>query len=85
MQELREWLDDRNADQPGWLDWLGGHWISYAVTALLGAIGIMVFVGGALLALIWIERRLIGRMQIRRGRTAWARSGCSSRWPTRSS
>ena len=67
VQELREWLDDRNADQPGWLDRLGDHWISYAVTALLGAIGIMVFVGGALLALIWIERRLIGRMQIRRG------------------
>ena len=37
------------------------------MTALLGAIGIMSLVGGALLALIWIERRLIGRMQIRRG------------------
>ena len=67
VQELREWLDNRNADQPGWLEWLGDHWISYAVTALLGAIGIMILVGGALLALIWIERRLIGRMQIRRG------------------
>ena len=67
VQELREWLDDRNADQPGALDWLGEHWISYAATALLGAIGIMSVVGLALLALIWIERRLIGRMQIRRG------------------
>jgi NADH-quinone oxidoreductase subunit H len=67
VQELRGWLDDRNADQPGWLEWLGDHWISYAVTALLGAIGIMTFVGLSLLALIWTERRLIGRLQIRRG------------------
>ena len=67
VQELREWLDDRNADQPGILDFLGQHWISYAVTALLGATGILSIVGGALLALIWVERRLIGRMQIRRG------------------
>ncbi len=67
VQELREWLDDRNADQPGFLDFLGQHWISYAVTALLGATGILSVVGGALLILIWVERRLIGRMQIRRG------------------
>ena len=67
VKDLREWLDDRNAQQPGILDFLGQHWISYAVTALLGATGILSIVGGALLALIWIERRLIGRMQIRRG------------------
>ncbi len=67
VQELREWLDDRNANQPGALGWLGDHWMSYTVTALLGAFGIMNVVGGALLALIWVERRLIGRMQIRRG------------------
>ena len=68
VQELREWLDDRNADQPGWVDnWLGEHWISYAVTALLGATGILSFVGLMLLVLIWTERRLIGRIQIRRG------------------
>ncbi len=68
VQELREWLDDRTADQPGWLsDLLGDHWLSYLVSALLGAIGILTFVGLSLLALIWVERRLIGRIQIRRG------------------
>ena len=67
VEALREWLDDRNAQQPGILDFLGQHWISYAVTALLGATGILSLVGGALLILIWVERRLIGRMQIRRG------------------
>ena len=68
VDQFRGWLDDRNADQPTWLDgWLGEHWISYAVTALLGALGVLNVVGLALLALIWIERRLIGRMQIRRG------------------
>ena len=67
VEDLRGWLDDRNADQPGWLEWLGDHWISYAVTALIGAVGIMTFVGVALLALIWTERRLIGRIQVRRG------------------
>ena len=65
---LRDWLDDRTADQPGWLeDALGATWLSYTVTALLGAIGILSFVGAVLLVLIWVERRLIGRIQIRRG------------------
>ena len=67
VDELRGWLDDRNADQPDALGFLGEHWISYAVTAALGAFGILNVVGLALLALIWIERRLIGRIQIRRG------------------
>ncbi|MBX7110330.1 MAG: NADH-quinone oxidoreductase subunit NuoH [Dehalococcoidia bacterium] len=68
VQALREWLDDRTADQPGWLsDLLGDHWLSYIVTALIGAIGILSFVGVVLLVLIWVERRLIGRIQVRRG------------------
>ncbi len=68
VQQLREWLDDRTADQPGWLsDILGDHRLSYIVTALIGAIGILSFVGGVLLVLIWVERRLIGRIQVRRG------------------
>ena len=67
VENLRGWLDDRNADQPGWLGWLGDHWISYALTALIGAVGILSLVGVSLLALIWTERRLIGRIQVRRG------------------
>ncbi|MXW23154.1 MAG: NADH-quinone oxidoreductase subunit H, partial [Chloroflexi bacterium] len=68
VEELKVQLDAINDDQPSFLDDIvGQHWMSYAVGALLGAIGILSFIGGALLALIWIERRLIGRMQIRRG------------------
>jgi len=62
VQALREWLDERTADQPQWMsDALGDHWLSYIVTALIGAIGILSFVGVVLLVLIWVERRLIGR------------------------
>ena len=68
VDHLRGWLDDRTADQPEWLsDILGDTWLSYVVAALLGAIGILSFVGAVLLVLIWVERRLIGRIQIRRG------------------
>ena len=68
MQELREWLDGQTAGQPGWLeDALGARWLSYIVTALIGATAILSFVGIVLLALIWVERRLIARIQVRRG------------------
>ena len=68
VEELRVQLDTINARQPTFLDdILGQHWMSYAAGALIGAIGILSFVGGMLLVLIWVERRLIGRMQIRRG------------------
>ncbi len=45
---------------------LSGGWI-YAISGLLGAIGILSFVGAAAVINIWIERRLIARMQVRRG------------------
>ncbi|MCH7699561.1 MAG: NADH-quinone oxidoreductase subunit NuoH [Chloroflexi bacterium] len=45
---------------------LSGGWI-YAISGLLGAIGILSFVGVAAVINIWIERRLIGRIQVRRG------------------
>ena len=68
VEELRVQLDIINARQPTFLDdILGQHWMSYAAGALIGAIGILSFIGGMLLVLIWVERRLIGRMQIRRG------------------
>ena len=58
IQSLREWLDGKTADQPSWLsDILGDHWLSYIVTALIGATGILSFVGGVLLVLIWVGRR----------------------------
>lgn len=68
VAHLREWLDEQNLKQPDVLhDLLGDHWMSYTTTALIGATGILTFVGLCLLALIWIERRLIGRIQVRRG------------------
>ncbi len=45
---------------------LSGGWI-FAITGLLGAIGILSFVGVAAVIDIWIERRLIARIQVRRG------------------
>jgi NADH-quinone oxidoreductase subunit H len=41
--------------------------VSYWVTAILGAIGIVSFIGAVLLVGSWIERRLLARFQIRRG------------------
>ncbi len=68
IAHLRGWLDEQNKSQPAMLhDLLGDHWISYLTTALIGATGILSFVGGVLLVLIWVERRLIGRIQVRRG------------------
>lgn len=68
IAHLRGWLDEQNKAQPAQLhDLLGDHWISYLTTALIGAIGILSFVGSVLLVLIWVERRLIGRIQVRRG------------------
>ena len=39
----------------------------YVVAALLGSLAILSFIGGAAVINIWIERRLIGRIQVRRG------------------
>ncbi|MCH8994573.1 MAG: NADH-quinone oxidoreductase subunit NuoH [Chloroflexi bacterium] len=41
--------------------------VIYVVAALLGSVGILAFVGATTVANIWIERRLIGRIQVRRG------------------
>jgi NADH-quinone oxidoreductase subunit H len=41
--------------------------VLYPIAALLGCLGILAFVGAAAIIDIWIERRLIGRIQVRRG------------------
>ena len=41
--------------------------VLYAVAGLLGAVGILTFIGVAAVINIWIERRVIARMQVRRG------------------
>ncbi|MDE3097108.1 MAG: NADH-quinone oxidoreductase subunit H [Chloroflexota bacterium] len=49
----------RDANGPGWL--------VFVVSALLGAAGIVSFIGVAAIINIWIERRVVGRMQSRLG------------------
>ncbi len=45
----------------------GPHWAVWVVSALLGAGGIVAFIGGVAIINIWIERRVVGRMQSRLG------------------
>ena len=49
----------RDANGPEWLVWV--------VSGLLGAGGILAFIGGVAIINIWIERRVVGRMQSRLG------------------
>jgi NADH-quinone oxidoreductase subunit H len=45
----------------------GPSWLIYVVSALLGALGIVSFIGGVAIINIWVERRVVGRMQSRLG------------------
>jgi len=45
----------------------GPEWLRYVVSGLLGAAGIVGFIGGVAIINIWIERRVVGRMQSRLG------------------
>jgi len=45
----------------------GPGWLTYVVGALLGTLGIVSFIGGVAIINIWIERRVVGRMQSRLG------------------
>jgi NADH-quinone oxidoreductase subunit H len=50
------------------IDDLGGPaWLIYVVSALLGTLGIISFIGGVAIINIWVERRVVGRMQSRLG------------------
>jgi NADH-quinone oxidoreductase subunit H len=45
----------------------GPDWLLYAVSGLLGAGAIVAFIGAVAIVNIWIERRVVGRMQSRLG------------------
>jgi NADH-quinone oxidoreductase subunit H len=45
----------------------GPAWLIYVVSALLGALGIVAFIGAVAVINIWVERRVVGRMQSRLG------------------
>ena len=50
------------------IDDLGGPtWLIYVVSALLGTLGIISFIGAVAVINIWVERRVVGRMQSRLG------------------
>ncbi|HZQ38871.1 MAG TPA: NADH-quinone oxidoreductase subunit NuoH [Dehalococcoidia bacterium] len=73
---LAEWYDLRDLGNPvhALLDWINGwgdgstfHWVAYIVAGLIGAAAIGLFLGIAMLSLIWIERKAVSRIQIRYG------------------
>ena len=43
------------------------NWLIYVISALLGTLGIVSFIGGVAIINIWVERRVVGRMQSRLG------------------
>jgi NADH-quinone oxidoreductase subunit H len=45
----------------------GPDWLIYVISALLGSLGIVGFIGAVAIINIWIERRVVGRMQSRIG------------------
>lgn len=45
----------------------GPDWLLYVVTGLLGGAGILAFIGATAIINIWVERRVVGRMQSRLG------------------
>jgi NADH-quinone oxidoreductase subunit H len=69
---LAAWYDLRDLGNPvnvllGWVGQWGPVWLVYILAGLIGAAAIGGFLGLMMLALIWIERRVIGRLQIRLG------------------
>ena len=70
---LAEWYDIRDignavGDFLGWVDDQGGpEWLPYVLSSLIGILAILLWVVLSQLGFVWIERRLIGRIQVRRG------------------
>jgi NADH-quinone oxidoreductase subunit H len=54
--DLYEWVGDNTSDE-----------VVYVLAAIIGATAILTFVGLGALVNVWLERRIIGRMQVRRG------------------
>ena len=87
---LARWYDLRTLANPvaALLEWLRDRfpdWVAYIVSGAIGAAAIGAFLGVAMLSLIWIERRVIGRIQIRRGPNRVGPWGILNRWQMRSS
>ena len=50
-----------------WVDSWGPEWLASAVSGTIGALAILAVVGPTLLILIWTERKVIARIQVRYG------------------
>ncbi len=66
------WYDLRDLGNPvsallGWVGQWGPAWLPYVLAGVIGAAAIGGFLGLTMLVLIWVERRAIGRLQIRLG------------------
>ena len=57
FHELYEWIEDITSSPE----------LVYVIIAVVGATGILSFVGLGALANVWLERKIIGRIQVRRG------------------
>ena len=69
---LDAWYDLRSLANPfgelfEWVDDIAGSEVAYLVSAVVGAVAILTFVGLGALVNVWLERRIIGRIQVRRG------------------
>ena len=69
---LAAWYDLRSLANPfrELYDWIARNTsddVAFLVSSLVGAIAILSFVGLGALANVWLERRIIGRIQVRRG------------------
>ena len=72
MPFLAEWWDLRDLGNPvgKFLEFLGDHgpdWLPYVVSGLIGCVAIVLFLVPSQMVIVWAERRLIGRIQARRG------------------
>lgn len=66
------WWDLRTLANPvdsllGWLRDTLPDWVAYVVSGVIGASAIGLFLGVTMLLLIWVERRVVARIQIRQG------------------
>src|SRR5207245_7226820 len=72
MPVLAAWYDFRDLSNLSnkildWVDGWGPPEAVYIASAIIGILAILAFLVPSQLAVIWIERRLIGRLQIRLG------------------
>ncbi|MFN8558186.1 MAG: NADH-quinone oxidoreductase subunit NuoH [Dehalococcoidia bacterium] len=72
MIALGAWWDIRSLANPvnallGVLRDALPDWVAYVVAGLIGAAGLGLYLGVVMLLLIWVERRVVGRIQIRVG------------------